>query len=288
MRTRRPGRAEVERSLGRVRQQASRAQHKASVILTDSGYALPGSGEASTHILKFDSSRFPHLTANEFLVTRFAAELGIEVVESHLDDRTTPPLLVVERYDRHSNGSATRRVHQEDFCQILGLLPAQKYEKEGGPTLARIATALRSVSARPALDILRLVRWVILCALCGNADGHAKNLSVLYGASGPTLAPAYDLVCTRAFPNLHRELAFAIGGEHNSDRILRENWEIFAEDIGVRPRRVISEVAQMVADAPEAFERAVEQLREQIGASHAVQHVSPAVHKRIRALQTHL
>ncbi len=264
------------------------AQHKATVVLTTAGYALPAWSEASTHILKFDSPRFSHLAANEYLTTRFAAELGLNVVRSRLDARTSPPMLVVDRYDRQADGESVQRLHQEDFCQILGVLPSRKYETDGGPTLSQVAQRLRQLSARPAADLLELIRWVIFCAIGGNADGHAKNLSMLYGSSGPRLAPAYDLVCTRAYPRLDHKLAFSVGDERNPDRLSRDNWERFADDIGVRPRLVLRQVEKLVGGAEAAFERAAEQLRDQVGESHAIQHVSPAVHKRIRALGAQL
>lgn len=264
------------------------ARHKISVVRTESGFAIPAWNEPSTHILKFEAPEFPHLTANECLTTRFAANLGIETVQSHLDHRTSSPLLVVDRYDRMDAGESVRRLHQEDFCQILGVSPTRKYEAEGGPELADIATEIRRISSRPAGDILALVRWVIACAVCGNADNHAKNLSMLYAPEGIGLAPAYDIVCTRAYPNLHRAMAFSVGGRRNSDRILREHWERFADAIDVRERLVFRELERLLEDAEDAFERTVEEFRDEFGNSPAIPHVSRAVHKRIRAMRTHL
>lgn len=197
-------------------------------------------------------------------------------------------MLVVDRYDREADGESVRRLHQEDFCQILGVLPSRKYEADGGPTLSQVAQKLRQLSGRPAADLLELIRWVIFCAIGGNADGHAKNLSMLYGNDGPRLAPVYDLVCTRAYPRLDNKLAFSVGGERNPDRLGRDNWEKFAGDIGVKPRLVLRQVETLLAGAEAAFERACEQLREQVGESHAIQHVSPAVHKRICAISAQL
>lgn len=264
------------------------AQHKTSVILTDDGYALPATGEPSTHILKFESPRFSHLTANEFLTTRFAAELGIETVQSSLDDRTSPPILVVKRYDRTDDDNQTRRIHQEDFCQLLGVLPSRKYEAEGGPPLERVALQLRRLSSAPAADILKLIRWVIFCAISGNADGHAKNLSMLYTNRGMMLAPAYDLVCTRAYSRLTPNMAFAVGGQRNSDRLLTEHWEQFAEDVDVRPRLIFRELESLVTNAEDALDRARDQLREQVGDSQAGQQISRTIRKRIRAVRTHI
>lgn len=264
------------------------ARHKISVVRTDSGFAIPAGNEPSTHILKFEASQFPHLTANEYLTTRFAAKLGVDTVHSELDDRTSPPILVVERYDRMDSGDTVRRLHQEDFCQIFGLLPTRKYESEGGPGLADIAARVRRLSSRPAADILELVRWVIACVLCGNADNHAKNLSMLYAPDGIGLAPAYDLVCTRAYPKLHREMAFAVGGQRNSDRILREHWEQFADAIDVGQQLVFQELERCIGEAEEAFDEAVDEFHQYYGDSAAIPHVSKAVHKRIRAVRTHL
>ena len=264
------------------------AQHKVTVRLSESGYALPSSDDASTHILKFVSADFPHLTANEYLTTEFASELGLPVVQVYLDDRTEPPILVVERYDRQRSGDSVSRLHQEDLCQALGYLPSRKYESEGGPGVSDLAELIRRMSSRPAADVLALVRWTLFCAISGNADGHAKNLSILYTRSGAELAPHYDLVCTRAYPNLHPYLAFGIGGERDPDRILMGNWEKFARDVGVRARLVTRELERLLADAEPAFERACERLGEQVGDSHAVQHVGPVVKKRVRAIRTHL
>ncbi len=265
------------------------AQQKVSVVQHDGGYAIAASGEPSTHILKFDSPRFPHLTANEFLTTRLGARLGLDVVESTLDDRTSPPILVVERYDRRpTDGETSRRLHQEDFCQLLGLLPTRKYEADGGPTLSGIADKIRALSSTPAADVLKLIRWTAFCALAGNADGHAKNLSILYEHRGPVLAPGYDLVCTRAFPNLNRQLAFSVGGRRNSDQLLREQWEQFAVDIGVRPRLVLNEVERLTQQAESALQEARADLEREIGTTQAEQQVARTIRKRIRAVRTHL
>ncbi|MBA2663945.1 MAG: type II toxin-antitoxin system HipA family toxin [Bradymonadaceae bacterium] len=265
------------------------AQHKIAVIETSDGYAIPATGEPSTHILKFDAHRFPHLTANEFLTMAFAEQLGLAVARVRLDTRTTPPFLVIERYDRAQGApGVTRRLHQEDFCQALGVLPSRKYELDGGPTLREVGECLRATSRAPALDALALVRWAIFCVLAGNADGHAKNLSILYGDQGPGLAPFYDLVCTRAFEHLDSRLAFSIGGEHNADRLGREQWHLFARQLAVRPRLIDRELERLLDEAEAKFERAESRLGEVVEYSAALERVKRAVQKRIRAMKNNL
>ncbi len=73
-------------------------------------------------------------------------------------------------------------MHQEDFCQVLGVLPEMKYEQEGGPGFADCFRLVQEWSAEPILDSLNLLKWALFNFLIGNADAHAKNLSFLYGA----------------------------------------------------------------------------------------------------------
>lgn len=269
-----------------VRLSLAGAQHKTSAVRTASGWALPASGEASTHILKFDSERFPHLSVNEFCTTRFAHHLGLDVAEVSLDTEVTPPFLVVTRYDRTVSGDEVERVHQEDFCQLFGLMPFRKYEADGGPTLRMVAEKIREVSQRPAADLQMLVRWVVFCALAGNADGHAKNLSVVYRGRQLELAPLYDLVCTRAFPRVDTRLAFSVGGERDADSLRRRHWEALAADLGVRPRAVVAEVERQLEGAGEAFDKATEDATAALGsAPPIIVTLRQSLEKRRRALR---
>lgn len=110
----------------------------------------------------------------------------------------------VERHDRiHKRGPdgvpVLERLHQEDFCQALGLVPEHKYQREGGPSLKRCSGLLREVSGAPVIDLTRLLEAVICNYLVGNNDTHGKNFSLLYRSVGTAdpeirLAPLYDVV----------------------------------------------------------------------------------------------
>lgn len=59
------------------------------------------------------------------------------------------PFLLVERYDRMMDAQGHRqRLHQEDFCQALGVVPEMKYQNEGGPDLAQCFGLVRRVTRR--------------------------------------------------------------------------------------------------------------------------------------------
>src|ERR1039458_8453737 len=112
--------------------------------------------------------------------------------------------LLVERYDRTYRQTAEgdpvlERIHQEDFCQALGIASETKYQKEGGPSLKQCFALLREVSNSPVVDLARLLDAVIYNYLVGNNDAHGKNFSLLYRGTGtPNLeisfSPLYDVV----------------------------------------------------------------------------------------------
>src|SRR2546426_1089704 len=106
---------------------------------------------------------------------RLAAAVGLPVPATEIHEKPTTYLLV-ERYDRVRDAlGVVKRLHQEDFCQALGVLPENKYESEGGPKLADCFRVLSEESGRLLEDRRNLLRWVIFNVLIGNADAHAKN-----------------------------------------------------------------------------------------------------------------
>ena len=226
------------------------AQSKVPVVLLDEAVALPAPGQATTHILKPPISRFAATTENEAFVMRLAAAIGLDVapVEARtVQDRT---FLLVQRYDRASGADGiVRRIHQEDFCQALGVPPETKYASEGGPTFKDCFALLRRVAARPAVDVLKLLDAVIFNVIAGNADAHGKNFSILYDAEGPRLAPLYDLLATVAYPALSPKFAMKIGKRATLAELDAKGWAAFAADAGLGVpliRRRVAEISKGV------------------------------------------
>ena len=143
------------------------------------------------------------------------------------------PFLLVSRYDRESlDDGSVRRIHQEDFCQALGVPPETKYAAEGGPTLADAFALLRRLSVRPAVDVLKLLDAVIFNVIVGNADAHGKNFSILYSDGGGRLAPLYDLLSTIAYPDLSAKFAMRVGRRATLGELNAEAWKAFAAEAG--------------------------------------------------------
>lgn len=226
------------------------AQSKVPVVLVDGAVSLPAPGQPTTHILKLPISRFTATTENEAFVMRLATAVGLDVAPVEpgvVRDRT---FLMVQRYDRAiGDDGNVRRIHQEDFCQALGVPPETKYASEGGPTFKDCFGLLRSVAARPAIDVLKLLDAVIFNVIAGNADAHGKNFSILYGDEGPRLAPLYDLLATVAYPDLSPKFAMKIGKRATLAELDAKGWTAFAADAGLGLpliRRRVTEMSESV------------------------------------------
>lgn len=101
--------------------------------------------------LLFTPAGLEGFVANEAYCMALAREVGLTVAVAQPMRAGALEALNVERYDRVRDGSAVRRIHQEDFCQASGRPPEMKYEAEGGPGVALVGcgrTRSRSPSAR--------------------------------------------------------------------------------------------------------------------------------------------
>jgi serine/threonine-protein kinase HipA len=263
----------------RARLSLAGAQDKLPIRVDRNGdFWLPVAGAPSTHILKVPSRDFKHLPANETLVTALARAQSLAVVDVDLVCLDDVEVALVRRYDRlvSDDGERVTRLHQEDLCQALGLLPSTKYEQEGGPGFVDAMTLAREHSTEPLVDAQQLLRWIVFVVLAGNADGHGKNLSLLRGADGRTarLSPFYDLVSTRVYQRLDRRLAMGIGEERDPGQIARRHWEALAREVGVGPRAVLREVERQASSMVEKLD--------EVEAVHASAHGESPIIRRLR------
>ena len=141
------------------------------------------------------------------------------------------------------------RIHQEDFCQALGVVPEVKYQNEGGPDLQNCFDLVRRVTRPHAPQILRLFDYVIFNALIGNHDAHAKNFSLLYAGRSPVLAPLYDALSTAVYPTLTPKMAMKIGSKYKFGEVHARHWEQLAESVGLakaQAKKRILEIAELL------------------------------------------
>lgn len=191
-------------------------QKKLLVVKDDeTGEFRPASAKGlAPYIAKFNSDRFNTLVRNEALSLRWVATvLGRkEVIEFRLArvsvfDETA---LIVTRFDRQENGEKLRL---EDCAQILCKPKDQDYSGKYDAGYEDIADVINKYSARPAIDLARFYRRVIVSALLGNCDAHMKNFSLLETPPGLRLSPAYDVVNTAIYDGFDQTLALSFNGK---------------------------------------------------------------------------
>lgn len=242
---------------GEVRLSLAGAQDKLPVVRDASGRIGITSGRTpSTHILKMPIARFPGTVVNEAFCLAFGYHLGVLTVEAWPQRAGDVPYLLVQRYDRRGayDGLGPRivRLHQEDFCQALGIPSERKYEVEGGPSLADCFSLVRRATTVPAAHTLVLLDAVGLNFLVGNHDAHGKNFSLLRSPERTELAPFYDVLSTVAYPGLARKAAMAIGGERRPDYVRRRHLDRLCEAAGLGGATVRRRLLAMAREAPEA------------------------------------
>jgi serine/threonine-protein kinase HipA len=216
------------------------------------GLTVPMSGRGGNWIVKLPDQRFAGVPRNEFATMNWARAAGISVPETSLlalaDVAGLPPglgpwpeeaeVLAVRRFDRPDSG---RRIHIEDFAQVLGVFPDDKYDRANVETLGRLVLA---ITGRAGLE--EWLRRVVFMIASGNGDAHLKNWSLIYpdGVSAE-LSPAYDLVSTVLFMPADR-LALNFGKTKEWAGMNREVFQRLAGKLGLPEGPVMACVDQAV------------------------------------------
>jgi len=271
---------------GGVRFSLAGAQDKLPVKLQGGRLYLPLGSSPSSHILKFASQDFKHMPTNEAFISALARACGLPAVATEVFTIGKTQHLLVARYDRvvREDGTITR-LHQEDMCQALGLPPGRKYQEEGGPSFEQCFRTIADASVEPALDTRALLRWLVFNTVVGNADGHAKNLSLLRSRDGRVrLAPFYDLLSTAVYPGIATKLAMTIGESDDPGHIRGRDWRRLAEAVGVGPAFVLENVRDLAEAIPEHARTIAADVRKGRRESPAAELILPILRKRSRRL----
>jgi serine/threonine-protein kinase HipA len=227
-----------------------------AVMEASGGLTIPAHGIGGSWIVKLPSTQFPAAPENEYVMLELARAVGITVPEIRLvpvsDIRGLPQAaarmegkaLVVQRFDRAAGG---RRIHAEDFAQVFGLFPDDKY---GRRSYANIASVLWAETGDGGT--YEFVRRLVFSVLIGNGDMHLKNWALLYpDGRTPVLSPAYDFVAT--FPYMTGDkLALNFGGSQSLNEITVDQARRFTDTAGLPASpvwEVVREVVQRTAAA---------------------------------------
>lgn len=246
-----------------------------AVMEASGGLTIPAGGMGGSWIVKLPSARFAAVPENEHAMLALARAVGIAVPPNHLieigDIRGLPQdagtmkgkALAVQRFDRGPGGET---IHMEDFAQVFGLFPDDKYDRR---SYANIAAVLWAETGEPGT--YEFLRRVVFSVLIGNADMHLKNWSLLYpNGRTPVLSPAYDFVAT--LPYIPRDrLALNFGGSRSLAEVTTDQVRRFADTARLPASPlwpIVTETAERTVAAWEGLEEKdllPREMRESIG-----------------------
>ena len=261
------------------------AQPKTALLRENGRWGVPSGRTPTTHILKPPTGAFDGHAENEHLCMRLASALGLIVARSQVQWFEDQVAIVIERYDRERTPSGIIRVHQEDFCQALAILPTHKYENEGGPGARAAVELLRTFSGRAQEDVQRFVDALVFNWLIGGTDAHAKNYALLIGAEGRArLAPLYDIASILPYDFDIRQvrLAMRVGGNYRLRDVGPRQWRKLATDLRLDADALVQRVRDMAAMLPDHL-AAIRQTAEKKGLDHPLlERLSDALSDRAR------
>ncbi len=234
-----------------IRLSLAGAQEKLALTIfpDDDKYYKPSDKYISTWILKPENRNFPDLIYNEYFCMKLAGLVGLDVAECRIKKFGSVAAYMTKRFDRLETvrscpevrdadtvrqWNIVQRIHQEDFCQGLGLSNKKYQRTEGGPSIKQCFQFIHNNLANKAKDELHFLKSIVFNFLIGNSDAHGKNFSYLHTEYGYVLAPLYDLVSTQVYPQLAQEMSMAVGGEYEPDRIDRNNFIAMAKELGIK------------------------------------------------------
>jgi len=215
------------------------AQDKFPVIYQNEKFYLPRSGGATTHIVKVPIARegIKESVYNEYFCMQLAAAIGFNIPFCEIVSEGKHPLYVIERYDREKDSQGSvHRIHQQDFCQALGITSEFKYEEKGGPSLKdHYELIVKNVTVhQKTKNIYDFLDWICFNLLILNYDSHSKNISFLLKNEKIELAPFYDLLCTGIYPSLKKNFSFKIGDRDDPSRIGKKQFEQLDHQLGLK------------------------------------------------------
>ena len=241
------------------------------------GLTIPAKGIGGSWIVKLPSRKFAGVPENEFSMMTLARLIGMDVPAIRLVDidaiRNLPDgigtlkgqALAIERFDRLPGGA----VHMEDFAQIFGVYPEEKYENASARSIGRVIGAEGGEA-----DVAEFIRRLTFNTLIGNADMHLKNWSLIYpDRRHAALAPAYDFIST---------IAYIQAGKSALKFSRTKSFTEYSED----------ELSHLAAKARLPEKLVLDTARETVALFHQHWHAEkanlPLAAEVVRAVETHL
>ncbi len=230
------------------------------------GFTVPANGAGGSWIVKLPSERHLQVPETEYSMLTLARQVGITVPEFKLVPTTSieglpegfrssvADSLAVKRFDRTATGG---RIHMEDFAQVYGVYPKDKYEKAGYSHIARV---LWMESGEESFT--EFIRRLVFTVVIGNGDMHLKNWTLLYlDPRKPILSPAYDFVPSIAYIGEKETLGLNLGGTKDFRDVTLEEFKKMAAQAKASERLAAVTVHETLDRIKEAWSRSRFDLR---------------------------
>lgn len=164
--------------------------------------------------------------------------------------------LAVTRFDR----DGPKRIHCEDFAQVLNVDPQQKYM--GASYAAMGSLMMRFPESLGVNAVHELVRLLVINDLMGNYDAHLKNFCLIYpDGRTPFISKAFDIVAWSVY----------LGGQGSALALYRDNvgkktpiglspatLRTFCERVGIAEKPCASLIKDTVSKALELWPALIE------------------------------
>lgn len=232
------------------------AQEKLPLVYFDKKFYLPKSDAPSTHIVKpSGDGELSTLSINEFVCMKLAQSCGLNVPNVELKTINNTTFLLEERYDRIVNKKSIKRLHQEDFCQALGIMSDRKYQNDNGPDITKIYSLIQKECTIPLLDTKEFLKYVIFNFIIGNCDAHGKNYSLLYEKGSSKLSPIYDTICTLVYPSLTKKMSMKIGKHYEILKVTKQDFVELATCINLKSSIVLKMLDETITNITNGFDK---------------------------------
>ena len=219
-------------------------QMKFSMKEKDGHYNLTKGDDLGDWIIKTPSTKHKYLPLNEYTAMTLASLAGVDIPEIklvELDKLDNLPQInlpdeklafAIKRFDRDQN----KRIHMEDFAQVLVKYPHEKYNSANYEQIAKV---LYQFSGDGLADVQQFARRLMVNILLANGDAHLKNWSLLYQDQyTPALSPAYDIVTTSVYIENETQYALNLGKNKEWLNVTTANFQSWANKSGI-PWRAI-------------------------------------------------
>ena len=254
---------------------------KLPVYIKDNRIYLPLNGAPTTHIIKTPVKDLQGVVTNEAYCMNLAKNMGFDVPDADILNVRDIWLYAVKRYDRKVSEQSIVRLVQEDFCQALNRNSQQKYNY----SLKDCFDLIRRECSNPIEDSRKFLNLILFNGLIGNADGHAKNISLLHDENRTKLAPLYDLVSTQVYPQFTKKMPMKIGGKkRNFGHLQKHHFVSLSEEINMKSKVVVKTALDLAIKIIAISEIAAIEFKTKYGSIEMVDKINALISFHARSL----